>query len=71
MRKKGVCMNRLIEDINNWTVVYNGSDTRLIVTESLFQLGSTYVFRVRARNMLGWSDISDDSAPYVLHLVGQ
>lgn len=64
-------MNRLIEDINNWTVVYNGSDTRLIVTESLFQLGSTYVFRVRARNMLGWSDISDDSAPYVLHLVGQ
>lgn len=64
-------MNRLIEDVNNWTVVYNGSDTRLIVTESLFQLGSTYVFRVRARNMLGWSDISDDSAPYVLHLVGQ
>ncbi|KAK2186839.1 hypothetical protein NP493_187g02000 [Ridgeia piscesae] len=44
---------------DNWTTVYNGSDTRWVIGG--LEHGEVYVFRVAALNAIGWSTFSANS----------
>ena len=48
----------------NWTTVYNGSETEWIVSDDELNYHEAYVFRVAARNMIGWGPFSNDSLPF-------
>lgn len=46
---------------DDWKVYYNGTDTYWIVDDKDLEPVNMYTFRVRARNLFGWSEFSKDS----------
>lgn len=46
----------------NWTLVYNGTDTRWVIAD--LETAVYYEFAVRARNAKGWSEYSPPSKKY-------
>lgn len=54
-----------LEAGRNWTMVYNGSDTEWTVSDDELKYHEAYVFKVAARNRIGWGSFSNDSLPLV------
>jgi len=54
-----------LEASTNWTVVYNGSDTEWIVSDDELHYHEACVFKVAARNRIGWGPFSNYSLPFV------
>ena len=56
---------------NNWTLVYNGSETEWEVTDLTWDEG--YLFKVKASNQIGWGWYSDNSTVflYPMHSSGR
>ena len=57
------------DSVMNWTVVYNGSDS--IWTISDLPTGEMYIFRVAAHNLIGWSNYSGNSTPFLLPTIAK
>ena len=64
-RKNNVWHVFRLEASPNWTTVYNGSDTQWIVADDELTYHDAYVFRVAARNAIGWGPFSNDSFPFI------
>ena len=54
-----------LEVSTNWTTIFNGSDTEWIVSDDELNYHEAYVFKVSARNAIGWGPFSNDSLPFV------
>lgn len=52
--------------MENWTIVYNGSDTHWILEETALEQGKDYVFRVAAENINGIGLYSKNSSLFYL-----
>jgi len=59
------CVCYRLETSTNWTTIYNGSDTEWIVSDDELNYHEAYVFKVAARNVIGWGPFSNDSLPFV------
>ena len=59
------CVCFSVEESTNWTTVYNGSDTEWVVSDDELIYHEAYVFKVAARNKIGWGPFSNDSLPFV------
>ena len=59
---------QLHADQENWTLVYNGSETQWVVDG--LDIGQSYVFRVAAVNVVAWSEYSLNSTIFVMDVPG-
>jgi hypothetical protein len=55
---------RLVDN-DNWTTAYNGSETEWLISDNILLYEQSYMFRVAAKNLIGWGPYSNSSLPFV------